>query len=100
MIRGRVLSLAVAALVAVASTSRAQETAKPETGKESSAERPGPRGVNLRVQLVISRYQGDRKLASFPYTLIVATTGVPSRMRMGVDTPEPVTGTAEGGKQT
>ena len=40
---------------------------------------------------MIARYQGDKKLASLPYTLVVGTGGARTRMRMGVDTPIPVT---------
>jgi hypothetical protein len=110
MVRRTVISLTMAALVAAAAPSRAQEASKPEppkpdTGnKEAAGERRGAQNVSLRVQLVISRYQGDRKLASFPYTLVVTPAAGPpfgptSRMRMGVDTPVPVS-SSEGGKQT
>ena len=107
MVRRMHLLLATAALAAGPRLARAQEAqSKPEAGskeagaKEAAAERRGPLGVSLRVQLVISRYQGDKKLGSFPYTLVVATTGGPSRMRMGVDTPVPViVGIVEGSKQ-
>jgi hypothetical protein len=96
------LSIAVAAaLVVLPASGRAQETPKPEAAKpetpkaeatkEGAAERRGPQGVNLRVQLVISRFQGERKVASLPYTLLVTTGGSRARMRMGVDTPVPVT---------
>jgi hypothetical protein len=67
------------------------ETARPEVAKADAApDRRGP-AVTLRVQLVISRYQGEKKLASLPYTLVVTTGGSRARMRMGVDTPVPVT---------
>jgi len=102
MIRRLLFPLAVAALVAVPAAGRAQESPKPDTGsKEPAPERPGPRGTNLRVQLVISRYQGEKKLASLPYTFVV-TTGAPrARVRMGIDTPVPIAMgvPAEGGKQ-
>ena len=107
----RMLSIAVAAaLAALPASGRAQETPKPEAAKpqtpkpeaakEGAAEPSGPHGITLRVQLVISRFQGDRKLASLPYTLLVTTGGARARMRMGVDTPIPVTSTSDGGKQT
>ena len=94
----RTLSIAVAAaLLAVPANGRAQEPPKPEAAKpetpkaeaskEGLAERRGPQGITLRVQLVISRFQGERKVASLPYTLLVTTGGGRARMRMGVDTP-------------
>jgi Bacterial type II and III secretion system protein len=107
----RMLSTAVAAaLLALPGVTHAQDKPKPEaakpeapkadTAKEGAAERHGPQGVTLRVQLVISRFQGERKVASLPYTLLSTTGGGRARMRMGVDTPVPVTSTSESGKQT
>ena len=107
----RTLSIAIAAaLLALPGRGRAQETPKPEAAKpeapkaeaarEGAAERRSPQGVNLRVQLVISRFQGEKKLASLPYTLLVTTGGSRARMRMGVDTPVPVTTSSDSGKPT
>lgn len=46
--------------------------------------------VPLRVQLVLSRYQGDKKLSSAPYTLaVVANDKDRTVLRMGVDVPIP-----------
>jgi hypothetical protein len=68
---------------------------------ERALPRPDPRfvaSVTLRVQLVISRFQGEKKQASLPYSFLVGAR--PStlsarqfavRMRMGIDTPVPVT---------
>jgi hypothetical protein len=94
-----ILPLALA-LLALPGGGQAQDTPKAEATKtETSTERRGP-AVILRVQLVISRFQGEKKLASLPYTLLVTTGGARARMRMGVDTPVPVTSTSDGGKQT
>jgi hypothetical protein len=101
MTRRTLFPLAVAAaLVALPGIGHAQEPPRPEAAKEGVAERRGPQGVSLRVQLVISRFQGEKKLASLPYTFVVTTGGGRARMRMGVDTPIPVTSTSESGKQT
>jgi hypothetical protein len=81
-------SAIAAALLAV--PSRAQDTPKPEPPKPGEAARPAERrapGATLRVQVVISRFQGEKKVASLPYTLSVTVEGRPVRMRMGVDTP-------------
>ncbi len=85
----------LALLLATASTIAAgwaQENPRPEPTPQS------PRKVTatLRVQLVITRYQNEKKEASLPYTLIVSAVpnGAPQprvRMRMGVDTPIPIT---------
>jgi hypothetical protein len=92
------IALAVS-LAAGSQRGLAQETAKPEAGKEDAAERRSVRGVSLRVQVVISRYQGEKKVASLPYMFVVAAGGGLTRTRMGVDTPVPTT-SSEGGKQT
>jgi hypothetical protein len=68
---------------------------------DKPADRPGRMPMSiLRVQLVISRFQGEKKLASLPYTLVVGSGGSKTRMRMGVDTPVPTTfaTTPEGSK--
>ena len=93
-------SALAAALLAV--PSRAQDTPKPETAKAPDAARPAERralGATLRVQVVIVRFQGEKKVASLPYTLSVTAEGRPVRMRMGVDTPVAVaTAASEAGK--
>jgi hypothetical protein len=98
MIRRTLVPLAVGvALLVVPGQGRAQETPKPEAQKpeapkaDRAAERRGPTAT-LRVQLVISRFQGEKKLASLPYTFVVTSGGDWTRMRMGVDTPIPVSG--------
>jgi hypothetical protein len=64
--------------------------------------------VPLKVQLVISRFQGDKRISSVPYTLTVTATDAtnrfdePSRLRMGVQIPVPplVTPTQDGKPST
>jgi hypothetical protein len=101
MARRFVVTLAAAlALAALAIPARAQEAPKapeapkppeaPKAAEERSGERGGMPGSTVRVNLVITRFQGEKKIASLPYTLVVGT-GARTRMRMGVDTPVPVT---------
>jgi hypothetical protein len=53
----------------------------------------------LRVQVVIARFQGEKKVASLPYTFSVTVEGRSARMRMGVDTPVAVaTAASDAGK--
>ena len=47
------------------------------------------RQVPLRVQVVLSRYQGEKKISSMPYTLSVVTNANKTSMRMGLDVPIP-----------
>jgi len=93
MARRSLMTLAAAlALAAFSIPGGAQEPPKLEAVKPSD-DRPagGMPGSTVRVSLVITRYQGDKKIASLPYTLVVGAGGTRTRMRMGVDTPIPVT---------
>jgi len=51
--------------------------------------------VPLKVQVVVARYQGDKKISSVPYTLSVNATDLSnpdlSRLRMGAEVPVPPT---------
>lgn len=48
--------------------------------------------IPLRVQLVVSRYQGEKKISSIPYTLsVVANARESTSVRMGVQVPVPTT---------
>lgn len=54
--------------------------------------------IPLRVQVVLSRYEGEKRLSSLPYTLWVNATrerSNPVTLRMGVQVPVPTT-TKEG----
>ncbi|HEY7169572.1 MAG TPA: hypothetical protein VH417_01925 [Vicinamibacterales bacterium] len=60
----------------------------------AAQDQTAPRSTPLRVQLVISRYQGEKKVSSAPFEFVVNATpqlpGVPeepSRVRMGVELP-------------
>jgi hypothetical protein len=88
---------------AFAAPSRAQDTPKPETAKAPEMLRPMERrvsGTMLRVQVVISRFQGERKVGSLPYTLNVTLESRPVRVRMGVETPVAVATASDTGKGT
>lgn len=74
---------------------RAQE--KPESQEKTEppqkAKTPGPRRTvtPLKVQLVFSKYEGEKKLSSLPYTLWVnADDPQRTHLRTGVDVPVPV----------
>lgn len=49
-----------------------------------------PSLVPLKVTLVLSRFQGEKKISSLPYTLLV-TVGNLTRLRMGTQVPVPTT---------
>jgi type II secretory pathway component GspD/PulD (secretin) len=63
---------------------------------------PAPGGATVRVQLVVSRYQGEKKVSSLPYLLTVNTdersrTGK-GGLRLGTQIPVPMTSYDKEGK--
>lgn len=84
------LLIAAAALPAGAQETPA-ETApeKPAAQAKEKPPSPAPAGtpVPLRVTVVISRYQKDKKISSLPYELGVTANGPRTTLRMGVDVP-------------
>lgn len=57
--------------------------------------------VPLKVQLVVSRYAGDKKISSMPYTLwVTGNAKQPTRVRMGVQVPVPNNVTTKEGVTT
>ena len=75
-------SIAVAAvlIVALAAPGRAQEQNP-----------PAPAPTTVKIQLVLSRYQGEKKISSLPYTLSVTTDPVRNsgraNLRLGTQVP-------------
>jgi hypothetical protein len=113
MRRSSIVVVAVAALGLVAARGAAQEAPNPEPDAPKAEQKVERRtshdlrctpGAALRVQLVITRLQDDRKLASLPYTFVVSARPSQScptsrvRMRMGVDTPVPTAVIDDAGK--
>jgi hypothetical protein len=77
-----VLPFVAAGVVSVA----AQEPTKPGGSPSATTQVP------LKVQLVVSRYSGEKKVSSVPYTLsVVANDNDKTSLRMGVDVPVPAT---------
>ncbi len=95
----RIVGAAIATLaLSVASGGAQEEEAKPKSAPgekvEVKSETAGRRAISgvtatLKVQLVVSRYQGDKKTASLPYAFVVTAGSDRVRMRMGVSTPVP-----------
>ena len=78
-------------------------TALPAGAGPGAATAQAPGELPLRVQVVVSRYQGEKRISSIPYSLAVVaiapTRGVSAettRLRMGVDVPVPTTVVSEG----
>ena len=76
--------------IALGSTAFAQEKAQPTPPQErptASARSESQRNnVPLKVQIVLARFKGDKKIGSLPYTLSLTSNGR-TNLRMGVDVP-------------
>ncbi len=62
----------------------AQEKPLPAPASAPSQARPQ---VGLRVQIVLARYQGEKKISSLPYVLGVVSNGSKTSLRVGTQLP-------------
>jgi hypothetical protein len=92
------IALLVGTCSSLVAQDQAPATAKPDAAKPAAAP-PAARGATtpLRLVLTLSRYQGDKKVSSLPYSLSVSIDGPPVRFRMGADLPY-ATSPADGSK--
>ena len=56
--------------------------------------------IPLEVQVVISRFQGEKKVSSLPYTLAVNSDNINSQLTVGANIPVPVTTFSPAGGNT
>jgi len=78
--------VAAALVVAAGTVGQAQDPAEP--ANRPQATRPQPNNlVGLKVLVVLSRYQGEKKISTLPYTLGVVVNNSKTSLRMGVDVP-------------
>jgi hypothetical protein len=71
-------------------TALAQQPAPSAAPKGADQEADQPALIPLDVQIVISRFQGEKKISSLPYALAVnANDREVSRLRMGANVPVP-----------
>lgn len=89
----RLIAAAAALLLGIAAPLSAQEKPQPPVPSPTAQEKPrspapppAPQ-VPLSVQVVISKYAGDKKLSSVPFTLSVISNDARASVRMGVDVP-------------
>jgi hypothetical protein len=72
------------------SSALAQQPAPSGEPKGASKEADQPTLIPLDIQVVISRFQGEKKISSLPYSLAVnANDREASRLRMGANVPVP-----------
>jgi len=57
----------------------------------ATAQNPPKPMVPLKVQVVIARYEGDKKVSSMPYSMSVTANGDSVKLRMGSQIPLPST---------
>ena len=84
--------LVCAAVLSAAGSSVIAEGSAPAS-LQGTAPPPAPPLVQLKVTVVLARYQGEKKTANLPYTFLVPSDGRQS-VRMGSQVPIPSTGTS------
>jgi len=81
------LVMTATAMSAIAIAQEPQPTPKTSVADKSATNKPL---VPLDIQIVVSRYQGEKKVSSLPYSLAVnANEPGLSRLRMGANVPVP-----------
>jgi len=85
------IALVTAFALAPGGVARAQQP--PQPAAVAPVQTPAPTPVKeatlLKVQVVISRYQGEKKLSSQPYTMSVRADGPRANLRMGMQVAVP-----------
>lgn len=92
--RLRRLTLTVIVLSLTAATLGAQDVPAPAPAPIAPpGARPVTRGpiVPLEIQIVLARYQGEKRVSSMPYLLAVNANGAPAQLNMGADVAVPST---------
>jgi hypothetical protein len=84
------VALTTAFALAPHGLARAQQPAQPAPAAPSTAPTKDP--TLLKVLVVISRYQGEKKLSSQPYTISIRADGVGASLRMGMQVAVPSAG--------
>jgi hypothetical protein len=85
-----------AALAQEPATVAPQPAPSPLAGRPA---RPSP-AIPLEVQVVISRFQGEKRVSSLPYTLAVNSDNINSQLNVGANIPVPVTTFTPAGSDT
>lgn len=88
MTRALKYSLPVAIAFAMSVSLTAQDGQSPPSAPSRAA---SPTPVGLKLSLVFSRLQGDKKISSVPYTLFVTANDQRTSVRLGTQIPVPTT---------
>ena len=81
------LTLVGGALVPVVAQDKPPVPSTPPVASNPLAPPSAARQIPLKVQLTLSRYQGEKKVSSTPYVLGVLTNAQKTSLRMGVQVP-------------
>ncbi|MGE5362335.1 MAG: hypothetical protein ACM3NQ_25245 [Bacteroidales bacterium] len=84
---GAALLVAAVAVPVVVTAQESKPTPTAQEVKPTPAPSPTPSQIALKVQLVLSRYVGEKKLSSVPYSLTAVTSRDPTRLRMSLQVP-------------
>jgi len=87
-VRTTFATLGIIAVLCLTPSLVAQEpasTAKPEAAKPAPPAKGGI--IPVRLQVTVSRYQGEKKISSLPYSLSVGINGPRVNFRMGAQVP-------------
>ena len=76
-----------AAFVAAALTGIGAQEIPAPVAKPASAPSQARGQTGLRVQILLARYQGEKKISSLPYMLGVVSNGAKTSLRMGTQLP-------------
>ena len=95
MLTGAVMLAAAPQLPAAASATAVTEAVPAAQSEQKPAPEPPSPVVPLKVTVVISRLQGEKKVSSLPFTLTLNSNGRTS-LRMGADVPIPQANMKEG----
>jgi hypothetical protein len=89
----RPFALAIGLVIALSAGLQAQEPQNPVAQGQAAAQQARERDlaliVPLNVRIVISKYQGDKRISSLPYEVTVRTDGSNAQIRMVSQVPVP-----------
>lgn len=97
--RNTFATLGVMAILTLSPSLLAQDSTpppKPEAAKPAAA--PSRTYIPLRLQITISRYQGDKKIGNLPYSLSLGIGGPRVQFRVGAQVPYATTSLSDGVK--
>ena len=83
----RFLAITMAVLMLAVTVGAQNPPAPPQPAPDSPPAARPPRQplVPLEVQVVIARYQGEKRVSSMPYVMAVNANGAPASLNMGAD---------------